>query len=439
MVSNSYYDTQTSHRTGGFGAKTTAELQSPTSATGIYANWNRSLWDFGTASDYPLLSVDFNGDGTSSWQEFGKQTRIIRAKITSIAITSKPGQDATYAIGDTVNVTATFDEDMTVTGTPQLALDFDGAARSAAYTGTEGAIVSFAYTVAEGDTAGNGVAVPANALTLNGGAILNDAGDGANLAHDAVAAASGHRVDGVRPTLVSGKVGRSGRLVIIKFSERIMVAPLLAELSELSGLSVSEYLMAVMDFHVAGKDVGMVRGLIGQNQVSLFTEDWVLQGQSVTLSYDNIFASEIPGLIMDQAGNHLNTFAERALTNESEATSGGSPEGLSVDQSHMTVEEGGTATYQVSLESQPSGNVTVTIEPHQSNEKLTISPSTLVFTADNWNTAQTVTLSGEEDDDSLSYWAVLEHTASGSNYEAEAHVRVLVTDNDKQPAVVSPE
>ena len=32
-----------------------------------------NLWDFGTSSDLPLLSIDFNGDGTASVEEFGEQ------------------------------------------------------------------------------------------------------------------------------------------------------------------------------------------------------------------------------------------------------------------------------------------------------------------------------------------------------------------------------
>ena len=35
-------------------AKTTAELQSPTSNTGIYENWDATIWDFGTSSEYPV-------------------------------------------------------------------------------------------------------------------------------------------------------------------------------------------------------------------------------------------------------------------------------------------------------------------------------------------------------------------------------------------------
>ena len=57
-VSDSYWDTQTtgqSESRGGGAGKTTRELQAPTAATGIYANWNAEWWDFGTARQYPVL------------------------------------------------------------------------------------------------------------------------------------------------------------------------------------------------------------------------------------------------------------------------------------------------------------------------------------------------------------------------------------------------
>lgn len=38
--------------------KTTAELQSPTGNTGIYADWDQEVWDFGTSEQYPVLKVE---------------------------------------------------------------------------------------------------------------------------------------------------------------------------------------------------------------------------------------------------------------------------------------------------------------------------------------------------------------------------------------------
>ena len=80
----SYWDTTTSGVTTGSGGtgKTTSELQTPEGYSGIYADWNVDIdgaagtddpWDFGTASEYPVLKVDFDGDGTASWEEFGDQ------------------------------------------------------------------------------------------------------------------------------------------------------------------------------------------------------------------------------------------------------------------------------------------------------------------------------------------------------------------------------
>ena len=98
LVTASYWDTETSgqaadisgtgQREAGTG-KTTAELQTPTGYEDIYADWDVDVdnadgdgnpitdgdapWDFGDTGQYPVLLVDFNGDGMPSWQEFGEQ------------------------------------------------------------------------------------------------------------------------------------------------------------------------------------------------------------------------------------------------------------------------------------------------------------------------------------------------------------------------------
>ena len=58
-IQDSYWDSNTSGITGGAGApQSSAALRSPTSATGIYANWGDDGdcgWDFGTDEEYPAL------------------------------------------------------------------------------------------------------------------------------------------------------------------------------------------------------------------------------------------------------------------------------------------------------------------------------------------------------------------------------------------------
>ena len=76
-ITASYWDTTTSGQTtGDHGTgQTTAQLQAPTDDTGIYADWDDDQWDFGEADEYPVLVVDFDGDGDATWKEFGYQLR----------------------------------------------------------------------------------------------------------------------------------------------------------------------------------------------------------------------------------------------------------------------------------------------------------------------------------------------------------------------------
>ena len=76
-ITASYWDTTTSGQTtGDHGTgQTAAQLQAPTDDTGIYADWDDDLWDFGEADEYPVLVVDFDGNGDATWEEFGYQLR----------------------------------------------------------------------------------------------------------------------------------------------------------------------------------------------------------------------------------------------------------------------------------------------------------------------------------------------------------------------------
>ena len=57
-----------------------------------------------------------------------------------------------------------------------------------------------------------------------------------------------------------------------------------------------------------------------------------------------------------------------------------------------------------------------------------MSPSSLTFTADNWNTPQTVTISSAEDANYVDRWVLLRHVATGDNYGASAAAWLLLRD-----------
>ena len=130
--------------------------------------------------------------------------------VISLAISSNPGSDQAYAAEDVIEVTVTFSETVEVTGTPQLRLRVGSSNRTADYLrGTDTEELGFAYEVADGDEDTGGVSIEAGRITLNGGTIEDEADNPAELAHEAVAAQAGHKVDGVRPVFVSAAVDGS--------------------------------------------------------------------------------------------------------------------------------------------------------------------------------------------------------------------------------------
>ena len=122
--------------------------------------------------------------------------------ISSVAITSDPGSDLTYGTGSEIKIIVTFDEAVVVTGAPQLELDMydseDPTTRQATYDSDESneAAMVFTYTAVAGDKAGDGLEMPANALTLNGGTIQDGAGNNADLLLAQHGPDTDHLVDG---------------------------------------------------------------------------------------------------------------------------------------------------------------------------------------------------------------------------------------------------
>ena len=109
--------------------------------------------------------------------------------------------------------------------------------------------------------------------------------------------------------------------------------------------------------------------------------------------------------------------------------------GVTVSETELDVAEGGNESYTVVLESEPTGNVTVTISGHAGTD-LTLDDDTLTFTSSDWDTAQTVTVTAGEDNDAVNDTATLSHTVAGADYAGEsvASVSVDVLDNDSASA-----
>ncbi|MDX2087425.1 MAG: Calx-beta domain-containing protein [Kofleriaceae bacterium] len=106
-----------------------------------------------------------------------------------------------------------------------------------------------------------------------------------------------------------------------------------------------------------------------------------------------------------------------------------------------TTEAGGTGTFSVVLNSEPTDNVTVTLVSSDPGEG-TVSPTTLLFTPQNWNAPVTVTVTGVDDliaDGAQPYTIQIDSTSADAAYEAAdpADVTVTNTDNDQAGITVT--
>ncbi len=108
----------------------------------------------------------------------------------------------------------------------------------------------------------------------------------------------------------------------------------------------------------------------------------------------------------------------------------------------VTTESGGTASFTVVLNTQPSADVSIALSSSDPTEG-TVSPTPLTFTSADWNTAQTVTVTGVDDavvDGNVGYTVSFAVSSSDGSYNNFSVPPVSVTndDNDTAGITVSP-
>ena len=175
------------------------------------------------------------------------------------------------------------------------------------------------------------------------------------------------------------------------------------------------------------------------NQTSLtFTSDNWSTAQRVTVS-----TAEDADIVNDSATLRLTASgADYGSVTGSVAvtvTDNDSPN-LTINPPDVRITEGSSNRFSISLTTQPSENVTVTVEQSgTSNSDISISPASLTFTSNNWSTAQSVTVNAAEDDDTINDSATLRLTASGADYgSVTGSVSITVNDNDSPGLLVDP-
>ena len=172
--------------------------------------------------------------------------------------------------------------------------------------------------------------------------------------------------------------------------------------------------------------------------------DTTAAGDTVTITaVDNaVDAADNPVTVAATAGNGHGvgavTGASLTLTDDDVAAIVTSPQ-TSAASRVRTSEDGSTAAVAVSLATGPTGNVVLDVASSDTAQG-TVSPAMLTFTSTNWNTAQTVTLTGVDDspgaaDGSQTYTVSLTvNTANtaDANYDALPAVTIYAVNADDE-------
>ncbi|RSZ58697.1 DUF4347 domain-containing protein [Massilia atriviolacea] len=176
----------------------------------------------GSGSSYTVTVSGVSGDGIMRLNLNGPSTGILDMAGNAIATTGYtsgqvytldhtgpavgsvgvPG-NATYTVGQPLAFTVNFNEAVSVTGTPRLAvlLDTGGTVYASYVSGSGSTALVLSYTVVNGNADANGVGL--GALDLNGGTLKDAAGNNASLTLNNVGALSGVLVNAAAPEVSS--------------------------------------------------------------------------------------------------------------------------------------------------------------------------------------------------------------------------------------------
>ena len=131
--------------------------------------------------------------------------RASAPSVSTVALISDPG--VAYAAGEEITVAVVFTKPIMVTGTPSIELMVGANTWQALCQTVASEVLTCTYTVVVDESDTDGVSVVVDSLDPNGGTIRDaDNRSATDLTHAAVAANSGHTVDGDTPELETATV-----------------------------------------------------------------------------------------------------------------------------------------------------------------------------------------------------------------------------------------
>ena len=193
-----------------------------------------------------------------------------------------------------------------------------------------------------------------------------------------------------------------------------------------------------------GTDLSLSGQTLTNDELTFTPANWnIAQTVTVTADQDDDAAAD-PEVTLAHAVSGAGEYASVTAASVKVSITEKDTAGVTVNPTALTVVEGSTASYTVVLDTQPSADVSVTISGHTGSD-LNLSAETLTFTSVNWNIAQTVTVSADQDDDAAADPAVtLSHAVSGaSEYAAVSagdipSVTVTIDEDDEAGVSIDP-
>ncbi len=180
-----------------------------------------------------------------------------------------------------------------------------------------------------------------------------------------------------------------------------------------------------------------------QNTLTFNTSSWnVPQSITLTAGQDDDGENDSATVTLTAGGADYGSVTDTVAVSITDDD----PKGINLPTGTQRMDEEGSATFVVSLKTQPTGTVTVTLADPTDNTEVTVDtnsfesgePNTLTFTDSTWNRDQTVTIRAAADDDLVADSATINVSAAGGGYTSQTgRVAVMVRDTDTASLVVA--
>ena len=179
----------------------------------------------------------------------GQKAIVVDTTAPTVASVSSSTANGAYQTAQTIAVTITFSEPVTVTGTPKLTLNTAPSQTADYASGSGSSTLTFNYTVQAGDTAADLDYAATNSLALNGGTIKDTATNNATLTLPTVGGANslgGQKnlvIDTTNPTATVTTPAGNGNT----YNTTSLPGNLAGSSADTSGSGVSSVQIAIQD------------------------------------------------------------------------------------------------------------------------------------------------------------------------------------------------